>query len=138
MERLHEKRDYDAASIIQQFLTTSSLAEGVAPREESLIARLCLEAIEVFQSIIIDLGSLPTTGGGEETVKGRSDRGARISLERSYSRLNLWFDGYGIGVGKVDDTFAKSQKLRRATLKILISVSETLYTSTLTDPLMIV
>lgn len=130
MERLRDRRDYDTASIIQLFLQ-SSLAVDVVPHEEGLVAQLCSETIDVFQNIIAQLHT-SIGAEAEERSEEHDDREVRISLKRSCNRLMLWSDGYGIGAGKFDETFAKSQKLRRATLKILISVSETLFTSALT------
>lgn len=124
MDQLRDQEAYDAATIVHRFLNASS-AEGIPPHEESLVTRLCGETIVVFQGITKHLQRHSATG-----EEGNNDvREAVISLQRSYNRLKLWSDGYGICTGQLDDTFAKSQKLRGATLKILASIGEALCTS---------
>lgn len=83
--------------------------------DKSLAARFCSETTELFRLMIRHLST---------QVKVPKD--AATSLGRSYSRLKLWSDGYGVSQGKLDDVFARSRKIRSATLKSLGSIGETL------------
>lgn len=52
-----------------------------------------------------------------------------ISLERAYSYLLLWANGYGVVDGSIEASLDKSKRARQATFRILISISRTLYKS---------
>ncbi|KAJ4256721.1 hypothetical protein NW762_008817 [Fusarium torreyae] len=95
------------------------------PREKSLVARLCCESLDVFQAIIKLFKASIYVAIFEEK--------ALISFRRSLDRLQLWSDDYGICAGRQDANLAKSTSLRRATLKILISISEILFENSGTD-----
>ena len=114
--------DRDALSLVLHFLDTAALAEKPeSAGDRSLVARLCAESITVFQVIVKHL--LSAKEEGEEAAK------THTSLQRSFSRLKLWSDGYGIAGGELDAIFAKSQYARRATLPILASIGRTLVES---------
>ncbi|QPC61944.1 hypothetical protein HYE67_004175 [Fusarium culmorum] len=117
MENIAEKQSYDPALKVQLFLDALA-ALGERPVEEgSLIARLCSSLIIVFGDTIQNLGS---------TKVSKQDRpSASLSLQRSFDRLRLWSDNYGICAGEQDTNFSKSRRLRHATTEILTSISDT-------------
>ncbi|QPC79279.1 hypothetical protein HYE68_010031 [Fusarium pseudograminearum] len=118
MENIAEKQSYDPALKVQLFLDALA-ALGERPVEEgSLIARLCSSLIIVFGDTIQKLGSTK--------VSKQEDRPSdSLSIQRSFDRLRLWSDNYGICAGDQDTNFSKSRRLRRATTEILTSISDT-------------
>ncbi|CAG1965751.1 unnamed protein product [Fusarium graminearum] len=118
MENIAEKQSYDPELKVQLLLDALA-ALGEKPVEEgSLIARLCSLLIIVFGDTIQKLGSTK--------VSKQEDRpSASLSLQRSFDRLRLWSDNYGICAGEQDTSFSKSRHLRRTTTEILTSISDT-------------
>lgn len=108
---------HDPELKVDQYLTTGVIhADGNENVEDKcLAARLCADTIELFQWMIQHL-----------STQADVPKDVNTSLRRSYSRLKLWSDGYGISQGKLDHVFAKSWKIRRATLKILASIGRAL------------
>lgn len=122
MENIAEKQSYDPELKVQLLLDALA-ALGEKPVEEgSLIARLCSLLIIVFGDTIQKLGSTK--------VSKQEDRpSASLSLQRSFDRLRLWSDNYGICAGEQDTSFSKSRHLRRTTTEILTSISDTVLES---------
>ena len=121
MELLKKQEAYDTTQIVRQFLeaTPDGSDEESQPNTKSLTARLCTENLELFRTIVKQL----------KKHRNYSKSGTKphyISLERSYSRLKLWSDNYGVSQGELDEVLAKSRKLRRAALKLLTSIATTL------------
>jgi hypothetical protein len=56
-------------------------------------------------------------------------------LERSYESLCLWGAEFKVSEGNLDDILQRSRRLRRSTVKLLISVGRTLSSSTFADNL---
>ncbi|KAL2201511.1 hypothetical protein P885DRAFT_73854 [Corynascus similis CBS 632.67] len=48
------------------------------------------------------------------------------TLQREYSCLQLWCDGYGLAAGDLDAVLANSKRLRYSTIRLLVSVCYTL------------
>ncbi|KAI0411103.1 hypothetical protein F5X98DRAFT_64653 [Xylaria grammica] len=84
--------------------------------ERSLIARLCVETSVLFKQIIKLLFN-----DGIPSLEPH-----RISLQRSFSRLIMWSNGYGIADGLMDEVFAKSRSLRCSVIHLLASIATTL------------
>lgn len=102
---------------LHRFLDSTSGPEGNRPAGASIIAQLCVETTSQIQNLL-----------EYHSHKNWSSVDAPKtynSLKRSYSRLRLWSDGYGISDGHLDDLFAKSKNVRHGTLKILVSISKT-------------
>ena len=113
----------NTASTIDNYLEEVAHAkEHADPEERSLIAQLCAESINLFRAILRRLERDKTDARAEEV---------HTSLQRSLGRLILWSDGYGIATGRLDEVFSTSQDVRRATQKIIVSISRTLVESTL-------
>ena len=55
------------------------------------------------------------------------------TLEREYSYLQLWCDGYGVPFGHLDAILAESKRLRHSTLRLLVSICHTLADSKFED-----
>ncbi|KAI3336423.1 hypothetical protein HD806DRAFT_5390 [Xylariaceae sp. AK1471] len=115
MENFTSKESYDASLIIRQFLLATP-HHNQKPDERSLTARLCGESLELFREIL-----KASTSGHCSTASSNL-----VSLERSFGRLKLWSDGYGIAAGRLDDVFARSQVIRNATQNLLSSLATTL------------
>jgi hypothetical protein len=115
MEKIAADQPYDASLLIHQYLL-ATLPHNQKPDERSLTARLCGESLELFREIL----KVPTSEHCDIADSGL------VSLERSFGRFALWSDGYGIAAGRLDDVFARSQTLRSATLKLLVSLANTL------------
>lgn len=125
MDPTDDRELRDIASIlIKRFLDSAPLAGGDLD-ERSLVARLCADCISVFRLIIRKLEISMDKGAAIQ------DSQVYTSIQRSFGRLLLWSDGYGITSGKLDSVFAKAQGLRQATLKILATISQTLTESKL-------
>ncbi|RTE84357.1 hypothetical protein BHE90_001085, partial [Fusarium euwallaceae] len=100
-----------------RFLEAATPVGEISSHKTSLVAQLCEETIGLFELILKPLLEEKGSSHPKETCN---------SLQRSCSRLKLWSVGYGICLGRLDDVLAKSQNLRHATLKILVSISRTL------------
>ncbi|KAI0184988.1 hypothetical protein EV127DRAFT_442655 [Xylaria flabelliformis] len=105
----------DASLIINQFLSEAS-QDNQKPDERTLTARLCGESLELFRELLkISTNARNSTPDSDY-----------VSLQRSFERLKLWSDGYGVAAGRLDQVFSKSHMLRTATLKLLGSLATTL------------
>jgi len=93
-------------------------AHGSKPEDRSAAARLCDSILAVFDVIILELQHMHAAELATKKI--------RISLGRSRDTIALWSDGYGIQRGTMDELLAKSRNLRRATLKTLLSIVNTL------------
>lgn len=116
MELLKQQDDYDRAQMVQKYLQANPHNEK-PPNEKSLAARLCAKIHDIFRAIIEYLLINNESPNLTEPY---------LSLERSFSRLKLWSDGYGVSKGELDDVFARSRTVCRATLKLLASIGATL------------
>ncbi|KAK8028448.1 hypothetical protein PG991_005504 [Apiospora marii] len=96
-----------------------SITEIRDPEDHSddppLIAPLYKACSAVFRDIISHLSS-------DSSV----DKSVQLSLQRSQSYLVLWADGYGVSDGLLDKSLDKSRRARATTLRLLLSVSQTL------------
>ncbi|KAI0554262.1 hypothetical protein F4679DRAFT_527697 [Xylaria curta] len=106
---------YDASLIINQFLSEAS-QDNQKPDERTLAAQLCGESLELFRELLkISINERNSTSDSDY-----------VSLQRSFERLKLWSDGYGVAAGCLDKVFLKSHMLRTAALKLLGSLATTL------------
>ncbi|KAI1739983.1 hypothetical protein F4680DRAFT_420875 [Xylaria scruposa] len=106
---------YDASLTINQFLSGAS-QDNQKPDERTLTARLCGESLELFRELL-------KISTNERSSTSDPDY---VSLQRSFERLKLWSDGYGVAAGRLDKVFSKSHMLRTAALKLLGSLATTL------------
>lgn len=116
MELLKRQEGYDRTQIVHQYLEANTHHDN-PPDEKSTVARLCAESQGLFRAVI------------KEFLKRNGDSNPSkqyVSLERSFSRLKLWSDGYGVSQGELDNVFAKSRTVRHATSKLLASIGATL------------
>ncbi|KXH30990.1 hypothetical protein CNYM01_11380 [Colletotrichum nymphaeae SA-01] len=116
MSYLRDEGVVDTNYLIRLFLDTP--AEETPHVGASLVARLAEGTIAVFQGI--QTSSIDGVKGNPESQSNF------VSLGRSFDRLRLWSDGYGISSGASDDLFERSSRLRGATLEILSSIGLTL------------
>lgn len=121
MESLNEQDGYDPAAKVRLFLDALAVLDEKPLDEESIVARLCSLLLVVFRDIIQKFTD----------SKVHTDKKApvSISLQRSLDRLKLWSDGYRICAGHQDVNFIKSGRLRRATIEVLVSISDALLES---------
>lgn len=110
-------RHDDTLAAIQEWQTKYQAHES-KPEDRSAAARLCDGILGVFDQIILELS--------QPQYAERATKKFRISLGRSRDTIALWSDGYGIQRGSMDEVLAKSRDLRRATLKTLTSIANTL------------
>ncbi|KAI0856730.1 hypothetical protein F4860DRAFT_491809 [Xylaria cubensis] len=103
---------YDASLIINQFLSEAS-QENQKPDERSLTARLCGESLGLFYELL-------------KISTNERNSTSDVSLQRSFGRLKLWSDGYGVAAGRLDKVFTNSRMIRTAALKLLGSLAATL------------
>ncbi|KAI1057224.1 hypothetical protein LB507_001649, partial [Fusarium sp. FIESC RH6] len=118
MESLNERDGYDPAAKVRLFLDALAVLNERPLDEESIVARLCSLLLVVFRDIIQKLTDSKFLADGKAPVS--------ISLQRSLDRLRLWSDGYRICAGDQDVNFIKSRRLRRTTIEVLVSISDTL------------
>ncbi|KAJ4024436.1 hypothetical protein NW766_000672 [Fusarium irregulare] len=118
MESLNERDGYDPAAKVRLFLDALAVLNERPLDEESIVARLCSLLLVVFRDIIQKLTDSKLHTDGKAPVS--------ISLQRSLDRLRLWSDGYRICAGDQDVNFIKSRRLRRTTIEVLVSISDTL------------
>ncbi|KAL7910275.1 hypothetical protein GGI35DRAFT_361234 [Trichoderma velutinum] len=97
----------------QQDIHPSDYIEEIADHNE--IAELSSNLLALFKEIVLALSKQINV-----------PRDAQISIERSYSALTLWSDGFGIAQGRLNDTFNKSRKLRYTALKNLSHIGRVL------------
>lgn len=120
MELLKKQDICDPGRTVREFLEATPHASNEEPPDtKSLTARLCVESLELFRAIIKRLQK-------RDDYPRSKSKAHYISIERSYGRLKLWSDSYDISQEELDELLAKSRKLRRATLKLLTSISTTL------------
>lgn len=81
-------------------------------------ARLCNAVLMFYKEILRHISK-------EVDIK----KPVRMSLERTYSLMVLWSDAWGVTDGSLDEIFAKSRKVRRSSLKILLSIANALLES---------
>ncbi|RSL76657.1 hypothetical protein CEP51_009763 [Fusarium floridanum] len=117
MDTLQCREGHSVTSTVQRFLEAATPVGEISSHKTSLAAQLCEETISLFELILKPLLEEKGSNHPKETCN---------SLQRSCSRLKLWSAAYGICLGGLDDVLAKSQNLRHATLKILVSISRTL------------
>ncbi|KAI0101570.1 hypothetical protein GGR51DRAFT_530147 [Nemania sp. FL0031] len=115
MEGLSLMESYDAPLVIRQFLSEAP-QNNQKPDERTLTARLCGENLELFREIL----KISTREGYQMSES------ELVSLERSFGRLKLWSDGYGVAAGHLDEVFTGSRMLRISALKLLGSLATTL------------
>lgn len=113
MEVLAEE-PIDSVERIKDYITAVSQANKLNDSNLSLIARSTKYLILLFDTWSRHIAS----------TKGASQHAEiMVSLRRSCSRLKLWSNGYGIADGGADIVFAESLLARRATLRVLRSIS---------------
>ncbi|KAI8946787.1 hypothetical protein F4801DRAFT_563251 [Xylaria longipes] len=115
MEGIPLTETHDASLIIRQFLSEAP-QNNQKPDERTLTARPCSENLELFRELL-------KVSTNEHYPISKSDL---VSLERSFGRLKLWSDGYGVAAGRLDEVFSRSQMLRSAALELLGSLATTL------------
>ncbi|KAF5560729.1 ankyrin repeat [Fusarium phyllophilum] len=104
---------HSVAEAIREWQVDAHHSDGL--ENKSVTARLCDAALRFYKELLrhvskhLDVPKL-----------------VRMSLQRTYSLMVLWSDGYGVREGDLDDILAKSRNIRRATLKILSSIANTL------------
>ncbi|KAF4474657.1 Ankyrin repeat [Fusarium agapanthi] len=103
----------NVAEAIREWQTDAQHSDGL--EDKSVTARLCDAALRFYKELL-------------RHVSKQLDvpRPVRMSLQRTYSLMVLWSDGYGVREGDLDDILAKSRNIRRATLKILSSIANIL------------
>ncbi|PVH71686.1 hypothetical protein DL98DRAFT_596710 [Cadophora sp. DSE1049] len=83
--------------------------------QRSITSRLCIECSKAYGAAVKHLAT-------RKDVPKSTYR----TLERSWSSLILWSDGYGVTDGELDEVLAKSCTLRQSTLELLTNISKTL------------
>lgn len=96
--------------------------------ECSHLSRLCCECTSLFRLVAQALIKHHTVD--------EAKRAALISLQRSYSRVKIWSDQYGVSNGGLDALFSNSRELQRDTAKLITSISATLTEGTRLHPVM--
>ena len=61
-----------------------------------------------------------------ESLAKRLSKPLYRKVERPYGYLRLWADGYGVSSGELDKVLADSTRLRRSTVRLLVSLCRTL------------
>ncbi|KAF5618430.1 ankyrin repeat [Fusarium sp. NRRL 25303] len=103
----------NVAEAIREWQADAHLSDGL--EDKSVTARLCDAVLGFYKELLrhvskqLDVPKL-----------------VRMSLQRTYSLMVLWSDGYGVREGDLDDILAKSRNIRQATLKILSSIANVL------------
>jgi hypothetical protein len=112
------KEPHNVAEAIREWQADAHHGEGLV--DKSVTARLCDAALGFYKELLRHLSEQLDVS-----------KVVRMSLQRTYSLMVLWSDGYGVREGDLDDILAKSRNIRRDTLKILSSVANTLLDSML-------
>ena len=121
MESLNERDGYDPAAKVRLFLDALAVLDEKPLDEESIVVRLCSLLLVVFRDLIQKFTDSKLQPDEKAPIS--------ISLQRSLDRLKLWTDGYRICAGDQDVNFIKSRRLKRATIEVLVSISDTLLES---------
>ena len=85
------------------------------PADHSLVARLCANVLDLLHEVT-----------RQAPKRDSVPKSISVGLERVRGLITLWSDGYGIKEGNLGHVFAKSRSIRRSTLKILLSIANTL------------
>ena len=101
---------------VLRYLASASTNDNLGEALDSFntTSTLCAQLISHFKLVLNRVETQP------------NGKGISISLERSYSRLKLWSDDYGIAVGNLDGLFGFSRSIRRATQKLLLEIGSIL------------
>lgn len=83
--------------------------------EQPPIAHLYIACSELYANILAILRNQPSI-----------ERSTVVSLERSHGYLVLWADGYGVENGQLDNSLNRSRRARQSTVRLLMSVCQTL------------
>ncbi|KAL7934246.1 hypothetical protein V8C35DRAFT_302120 [Trichoderma chlorosporum] len=97
----------------QQSVQPSEYIDGASEHNE--IAELSSSLLALFKKVVRELPE-----------QKQIPKSVQISIERSYSALILWSDGFGIAQGRLNAVFNKSRKLRYTTLKNLLHIGRVL------------
>lgn len=100
-------------SIVKWGQSVSREFDGVV--SPPLVAHLFEACSELFSEILLGLINNKTV-----------ERPVLLSLKRSHNYLVLWADGYGVSSGWLDTNLDRSQRARRLTLRLLLSICHTL------------
>ncbi|KAK3377949.1 hypothetical protein B0H63DRAFT_562026 [Podospora didyma] len=121
---IQSQQNYDPVERVAEWQLQQSVSDHAAEGDPSQsqvegqlsnVARLCASLLDLFREAN---RTLAEQSSASDTVT--------ISLERSRSALVLWSDGHGIAQGDLDNTFAKSRKLRSTTARALLHIGEIL------------
>ncbi|KAF5575530.1 ankyrin repeat [Fusarium pseudocircinatum] len=107
------KEPRNVAEAIWEWQADAHHSDGL--EDKSVTARLCDAALGFYKELLRHLSKQLDV-----------PKLIRMSLQRTYSLMVLWSDGYGVREGELDDILAKSRNIRRAALKILSSIANIL------------
>jgi len=97
----------------QYSLLHDSSSEHSSAWNDGPASRLSTAASELFRLLL-------------DEVPLQTSRLVVRTLQREYSCLQLWCDGYGLAAGDLDAVLANSKRLRYSTIRLLVSVCYTL------------
>ncbi|KEY65507.1 hypothetical protein S7711_09297 [Stachybotrys chartarum IBT 7711] len=92
--------------------------QGVSPdrnTDEPLVAHLYKACSELYMAALKELA-------GDTSI----DEAILLGLQRSHSYLVLWADGYSVSDGSLDASLDNSWRAKRSTLRLLISICQTI------------
>ena len=116
-----EPEGHDTASKARTPMDAPAVLDVESHEGKSIVARLCPLLFVVFRDIIQKFRN--------SRLHDDQKMPTSISLQRSVERLRLWSDGYQICAGGQDINFISSGRLKRATIEVLVSISDTLLES---------
>ncbi|KAJ4392154.1 hypothetical protein N0V93_005777 [Gnomoniopsis smithogilvyi] len=108
----------DSVSVVQQYLIETEAGFEII-KEHSRVAQICAECLFLFQTALKNVKILRASSLREQQM-------AKISLQRSYSRLKTWSDDHNVSEGGIDEVLFGSFKLESSVLKLLTSIGQIL------------